>query len=98
METKHTPGPWTDKGGSTGAVWAGREFIASVYPNAQEDWDGFSRYDRQDETEANARLVAASPELLDACETAMRLIRAAGLEDRIGTHEIRAAIAKATQP
>jgi len=61
---KHTPGPWTDKGGSAGAVWAGNEFIASVYPNAQPGWDGYGRFDRQDETEANARLIAAAPDLL----------------------------------
>ncbi len=62
---KHTPGPWTDKGGSAGAVWAGNEFIASVYPNAQPGWDGYGRFDRQDETEANARLIAAAPDLLE---------------------------------
>lgn len=48
--------------------------------------------------ETYARLFAAAPDLLDACKTALRLIRAAGLCDRIGTHEIQAAIAKATQP
>ena len=63
---KHTPGPWTDKGGSAGAVWAGNEFIASVYPNAQPGWDGYGRFDRQDETEANARLIASAPDLLEA--------------------------------
>ena len=65
---KHTPGPWTDKGGSAGAVWAGNEFIASVYPNAQPGWDGYGRFDRQDETEANARLIAAAPDLFEALE------------------------------
>ncbi|CAM2953203.1 hypothetical protein [Brevundimonas diminuta] len=63
---KHTPGPWSDKGGSAGAVWAGNEFIASVYPNAQPGWDGYGQFDRQDETEANARLIAAAPDLLEA--------------------------------
>lgn len=62
----HTPGPWTDKGGSAGAVWAGEEFLASVYPTAQAGWDGNGRFDRQDETEANARLIAAAPDLLEA--------------------------------
>jgi hypothetical protein len=62
---KHTPGNWTiSRNTLTGAVFAGDEFIASVYPNAPEGWDGRSEYDRIDEMRANARLVAAAPDLL----------------------------------
>lgn len=74
---KHTPGPWTDKGGSAGAVWAGNEFIASIYPNAQPGWDGYGRFDRQDETEANARLIAAAPDLFEAGVGLLKAYRSA---------------------
>lgn len=63
----HTPGNWsTSKGSLTGAVWSGNELIASVYPNAPEDWDGRSEFHRVDEMRANARLIAAAPDLLEA--------------------------------
>ena len=64
-DVNHTPGAWTfDNRSMTGAVWAEKEFIASVYPNAPEGWDGASDYERVDEMRANARLIAASPDLL----------------------------------
>ncbi|NLS19863.1 hypothetical protein HGP16_25320 [Rhizobium sp. P40RR-XXII] len=70
-EAKHTKGVWTsDKRSMTGAVYAGDEFIASVYPNAPEGWDGRSEYHRIDEMRANARLIAAAPELLGALREA----------------------------
>lgn len=64
---KHTPGIWTFRNDSmTGAVWAEKELIASVYPNAPEGWDGASENERLDEMRANARLIAAAPDLLEA--------------------------------
>lgn len=66
-EVKHTTGDWTfDNRSLTGAVWAGKEFVASVYPNAPEGWDGHSDYERLDEMRANARLIAAAPDLFEA--------------------------------
>jgi hypothetical protein len=63
MSTQHTPGPWKVKAGSN-AVLAGRKQIcshvnaASVLPvNIVED---------HKIAEANARLIAAAPELLEA--------------------------------
>lgn len=66
-QNAHTPGPWIATPTSmTGAVWAGDEFIASVFPNAPEGWDGFSEYEGLHEMRANAQLIAAAPELLEA--------------------------------
>ena len=71
----HTPGPWSFNNGSmTGAVWARKEFVASVYPSAPEDWDGFSDFAGLEEMRANARLIAAAPDLLAAAILAEDII------------------------
>lgn len=44
---------------------------------------------------ANARLIAAAPELLEALEGMLRLAETAGASDRIICYEARQAIAKA---
>lgn len=92
---KITTGDWrTSRDSLTGAVWAGDEFIASVYPNAPLDWDGRSEYPRIDETRANARLIAAAPDLLRVAE-----LLVSWLDEEEGAHKLcdaaRAAIAKA---
>lgn len=81
MENKHTPGPWTV--GDTPAI---------VYDdNACEV--AIATFN-QESCEANARLIAAAPELLAALE--------AWVDCEIASQECfklsRAAIAKATQP
>ena len=64
MKTQHTPGPWYVYSLSNGSVhvgtahfWAGtHNVIADVMPLRMEK-------------EANARLIAAAPELLEACKS-----------------------------
>lgn len=104
----HTPGPWTHHDYSTtGAVWAGNEFIASVYPSPDsETWDGVSDWPRAAECKANARLIAAAPELLDVADHPLLREVLGYVEDcapdeimgklRHWQDEQRAAIAKAT--
>lgn len=83
--TTHTPGPWNYAADSL------REGRFSIYAwgplaycgDAAEPGDG----------EANARLIAAAPELLAALRSAVAIIESMGADASKG----RAAIAKATQ-
>lgn len=60
MSTKHTPGPWkATKGGEIRAVQDSIEITIAVTFDLRED-------DRGTKKEANARLIAAAPELLEA--------------------------------
>lgn len=94
MSAKHTPGPWTRGFGNY--VYQGerlgdqQRLIAVCEPTTKtkEDWD---------ETFANARLIAAAPELLAALERYHEIIAGTGGKP-LGFDEIRAAgaaIAKA---
>ena len=58
METKekhatHTPGPWHDSGNTEYEIYKGNKPIASVIPSFTA------------EDEANARLIAAAPEMFE---------------------------------
>ena len=87
--TTHTPGPWTFNGDH---VVAGTHTVVAD-PFASDALFG-------GEGEANARLIAAAPELLAALETAVDAIWLTG--DRFTDHKAavtdtaRAAIARAT--
>ncbi len=52
----HTPGPW---GYSEGEIYRGNNPIASVIPT-------FGWFNKTEEDEANARLIASAPEMLTA--------------------------------
>lgn len=86
--TKFTPGPWIWRiDGDTGDVYA---------PSAPEG----SRLPAQTfgpDAEANAALIAAAPELLDALETvrALQFDHSEGVRDRVAT-VVEAVIKKAT--
>lgn len=102
MTTKHTPGPWTmhhcfNDGAEVCAIapvaWCG---AASTY--------GASSTQRIDaaEARANARLIAAAPDLLEACEILTEAQRRADAGEHGGfgcyvdaVDKARAAIAKA---
>lgn len=61
METKHTPGPWESVGRAV--------YTAHENPSREIIWDGHNtRSAGNDEQLANARLIAAAPELLEACQ------------------------------
>jgi hypothetical protein len=86
METKHTPAPWE----YDGCEYVTRETfdIICALPNADASID-------EDTIEANARLIAAAPDLLKAAEFAVKAIES----DRwhvMAIDKLRAAIAKAT--
>lgn len=90
MDSKHTPGPWIMDTGDDGAVVydpnAGT--IANIPPDLRA-W------------EANARLMAAAPDLLEALEGLINICthpKATKADIRMIALEARAAIAKATNP
>lgn len=64
MNTKHTPGPWRKAGYSIVKGSGHRHVIADTYMQSNIKI-----------TEANARLIAAAPELLSACKDVMAMIR-----------------------
>jgi len=80
--SEHTPGPWIidSDDGDIIEVVSGDYFIADVH-----------RLEPKDEWRANARLIAAAPELLEALEELVDLYE---YEDNV-SRDARAAIAKA---
>lgn len=83
-EAKHTPGPWIHEGhGDITGTENGRKYdVACVYLRIPAG--------RQD---ANARLIAAAPDLLEALRM---MLTEAVFDGTTGTDAARAAIAKAT--
>lgn len=94
MTTQHTPGPWksnsmeifTDTGKTS-------KRIAFATGRAQGDDNTLK------EIKANAHLIAAAPELLEACKAAetlfSKMLAHSELNPRHPIHQLRAAIAKA---
>jgi hypothetical protein len=96
MGTKHTPGPWAAlpeecdrayiriRGQKLGCRYKVANVLTLVYEGVHER--------EAEETRANARLIAASPELLEALELCAAALPAYSEEAKAA----RAAIAKAT--
>lgn len=78
METKHTPGPWyyskVEELGSTHFYIAQQEG-APYTPNYSDVSFSTCSGEYVDIQEANARLIAAAPELLEACQTFAEWLR-----------------------
>lgn len=90
METKHTPGPWSinawPQAGTDIAIGAiGTPLIAKV-PLRDVSIIG---------QQANADLIAAAPELLEACQLMLTCMGLAGWENDLAAIKARTAIAKA---
>jgi hypothetical protein len=101
--SKHTPGPWIGAGPSFGDPLP--RYTTSIMTEWEHEDDGFIEicefpfHHHDGENEANARLIAAAPDLLEALKGVLKVER--GSSGRIileGWHEeaICAAIAKAT--
>jgi hypothetical protein len=58
---KHTPGPWSYSGREVSDQWGGRILLTGVAITC-------GRNDDYATAEANSRLIAASPDLLEACQ------------------------------
>lgn len=104
---KHTPGPWA----LAGAYRGGRDTIKSVCKGFPEQWvaQALPIQGNRAEREANARLIAAAPDLLEALGDLMAALDAYGdlgdpnrddvaamLNYAEAEKKARAAIAKAT--
>ena len=86
MNTKHTPGPWKY------ITWHGQHGVHDAMDNDVCETFG-------EDAEANARLIAAAPELLEALEYLLSQFgRLDHLTDYSAGDKARAAIAKATKP
>lgn len=77
MATQHTPGPWTVEPGEV--TWIEREDGGHRHLSigGPEFHVGLAQVDEDDDEQAaNARLIAAAPELLAALETTLRMLAA----------------------
>lgn len=89
-EVKHTPGPWyVAHRGPENRLICNRDItVAEVLDDCHPD---------ADQELANARLIAAAPELLEACQALVRAIDCRRTLDEIeATRAARKAISKAT--
>lgn len=107
-DAKHTPGPWRLSPESERAEWIADADAAHAI-DADDPVDGrlfevaavwgIDRSDREDDRSlANARLIAAAPELLEAAQAAWNCIgELSPTQARVETAQLlQAAIAKAT--
>jgi hypothetical protein len=102
METNHTPGPWElvtrecpIEPGETYTAIAHIHHREVVGKHSEQDVCHVSTWGRADgESTANARLIAAAPDLLEACRAALSVCEAESANWQ--AEIIRAAIAKAT--
>lgn len=98
---KHTPGPWecgsfyypeTNSPGSCEITQTGEMGILAIVTLPRPNRSGHN------EGRANARLIAAAPDLLAACEAMLNDNHTLGELSRPVANVARAAIAKATEP
>ena len=92
--SKHTLGPWEASEGYPSDIWhvdMPSRGYSVVVSRAEEDWDMVV-----EEVQANAHLIAAAPELLDALETLLLSTERDDMNFRVRAMEAaREAIAKA---
>lgn len=101
-KTKHTPGPW-----EVGQAGTGNVYVPSILHKSANPKPGPGLLVRtiatmcihgpEDENESNARLIAAAPELLEACKMAVEELGPNSSGDRCwdAFEKLLAAIAKA---
>jgi len=95
---KHTPGPWCIEGKADGGFLISEG--VNSYGDGPERYVGVIKADRTGELrEADVRLIAAAPDLLEALIEAREMLReyeAAATGEHFNSLKINAAIAKAT--
>lgn len=92
-EAKHTPGPWAHIN-PDGFTVRHPQVYSDTGPVCNATWLGDGRID---ELRANARLISAAPEMLDALQEIVAAADGSGLAQLDATlADARSAIAKAT--
>ena len=98
MENKHTPGPWkpsfvgqicigVQNGGSYGQM-----ICNTILPEKDEEYEK-----EKIEIESNAKLIAAAPELLEACIEFCRKVECGEARSKRSYAQMKLAIKKATE-
>lgn len=102
MNTKHTPGPWSLTENEN-RIASGNTVIARIYAHTSEGQPSNVAPFTEEDT-ANAKLIAAAPELLENLQELLEFCETYGFSDRVSPTDwsgffdaARAAIAKATQ-
>ena len=103
MNTKHTPGPWRLSTSNPLAVntSSAEMAIGIATTHGTDDSNYSSFFPSLEQAEANARLIAAAPELLDALQSLLARVSSDIIANQCWHEEqraARAAIAKATNP
>lgn len=95
MGTKHTPSPWAYREG--GVFEPFEVYPTHGGPPVYGDWAPVCLVQDygDDEAEANARLIAAAPDLLDACAFALTILEGMGNGQGDAANACRAALSKA---
>ena len=96
-DTKHTPGPWRVVGPITRKGFRlPQPSIADASGRCVIHWGGFDGLERsKQEMRANQRLIAAAPELLEACRAALAEHGRSVLFGSVALDLLERAIAKA---
>ena len=70
--SKHTPGPWAMTADGCGFYVEGGNLLVAVAHEVDQHPTDIDEFMAGEETEANARLIAAAPELLEFAEEVRR--------------------------
>ncbi len=93
METKHTPGPWSVSGNEIRKAEGIPMLLATVNNSEGAKLNAYNY-------EANAKLIAAAPDLLRELQKAMQIIEGEYPADQLndyGYDKMQAAVKKATE-
>lgn len=94
LRSPHTPGPWIVNPFSARVDCAALDEWGDPLPICELLWP--TDYRSEDETQANARLIAAAPELLEALTRTLDALEKLDAGETKVAKAARAAIAKAT--
>ncbi|MDO9345069.1 MAG: hypothetical protein Q7T99_16450 [Pseudomonas sp.] len=73
METKHTPGPWLIQDSTVYALNERRPPVNRFHASVDSGYDNCDKRISREEVNANAKLIAAAPDLLEALEAFERI-------------------------